>query len=155
MKDVVNNVKFLNYEFMEEKSEKNINDILIDIKGHVLTAKAYTSDFKVLWLKENFDLNDASMVEDKFLYQILFEAVRKFDNRIYLTFSFKDDEGRYTDDENFKRVYICIAKATENYYNDIELSKFEKILVMLQSTSRKELFKLAEGDEDLMLWQRR
>ena len=43
-----------------------------------------------------------------------------------------------------------MEEKSENYYNDIELSKFEKILVMLQNTSGKELFKLTEGDEDLM-----
>ena len=50
----------------------------------------------------------------------------------------------------FKRVYVCIAKAIEKYYNNSKLTRFEKILVILNVTSKKELYKIAKGDEVLM-----
>ncbi len=160
MDDIVKGIRFLNTELKKEKYKEKgkITDILIDLKGHTINIEANTSDSKSLRLKNynyhhkvTYDRFSAgSQLDDKYVYQISFEAVRKFDDRVYLTFTLKDEESKYSDEENFKRVYICIAKAAEKYYNNIELSKFEKILVMLQSTSRKELFELARGDEDLM-----
>ena len=160
MSEVIDKIRFLNTELKKEKYKEKgkITDILIDISGHTINIEANTSDTKSLRLKnhnyhhkistERFSMG--SEFDDKYVYQLSFESIRKFDDRIYLTFTLKDEESKYSDEENFKRVYICIAKAAEKYYNNIKLSKFEKILVMLQSTSRKELFGLAEGDEDLM-----
>ena len=160
MSEVIDKIRFLNTELKKEKYKEKgkITDILIDISGHTINIEANTSDTKSLRLKNhNYHhkisterFSTGSEFDDKYVYQLSFESVRKFDDRIYLTFTLKDEESKYSDEENFKRVYICIAKAAEKYYNNIELSKFEKILVMLQSTSRKELFRLAEGDEDLM-----
>ena len=165
MDEVIKNIKFLNTELKKEKykDKGKITDILIDISGHTINIEANTSDSKSLRFK-NYNYHHkistdrfiaGNELDDKYVYQISFEAVKKFDDRTYLIFTLKDEECKYSDEENFKRVYICIAKAAEKYYNNIKLSKFEKILVMLQSTSRKELFRLAEGDEDLMAMARK
>ena len=63
----------------------------------------------------------------------------------------KDETGRFTDEENFKRIHINMVKPLEKYYTNGKesLSKLEKILVMFQITSRQELKDISKGDEEL------
>ena len=76
----------------------------------------------------------------KFL-KLNFNVKNRFDDRLFIEFSMKDDTGKFTDEENFKRIHINMVKPLEKYYNgDKEnLTKLEKILIMFQITSKKAL----------------
>ena len=158
--ELYNNIVFLNTELPKEKYKEKgkITDIIVGLNGNTINIEANSSDSKSLRLKNNNyhhkisceRFTVGSKLDDKYVYQILFERVRTFDDRICLTFCLKDEEGKFIDEKMFKRVYVCIAKAIEKYYNNSKLTRFEKILVMLNVTSKKELYKIAKGDEVLM-----
>ena len=86
----------------------------------------------------------------KFL-KLNFNVKNRFDDRLFIEFSMKDDTGKFTDEENFKRIHINMVKPLEKYYNNGKesLSKLEKILVMFQITSKSELRDISKGDEEL------
>ena len=83
------------------------------------------------------------------ILQLNFNVINRFDDRLFIEFSMKDDTGKFTDEENFKRIHINMANPLDNYYNNNELSKIEKVLVMFQLTSKKQLKEISKGDEDL------
>ena len=85
------------------------------------------------------------------VFQLNFNVINRFDDRLFIEFCMKDETGRFTDEENFKRIHINMVKPLEKYYNNGKesLTKLEKILVMFQITSRRELKDISKGDEDL------
>ena len=53
------------------------------------------------------------------------------------------------DEENFIRYQVSLDNVSEKYYNNLELSRLEKVLMMINSYSIKELDELSENDEEL------
>ena len=85
------------------------------------------------------------------VFQLNFNVINRFDDRLFIEFCMKDDTGKFTDEENFKRIHINMVKPLEKYYNNGKenLSKLEKILVMFQITNKSELRDISKGDEEL------
>ena len=137
---IYENLKFLNTELPAENSKerKKITDILASIKGNIINIEANKSAEASKLVKNN-------LYHHKIAYGKYFSG-DEIDN-----IDIKDETGRFTDEENFRRIHINMAKPLEKYYtNGIEsLSKLEKVLVMFQITSLKELREIAKGDEDL------
>lgn len=151
---------FLNTELPKEqlKEKGKITDILASIEGTILNIECNQNNNPSTAIKNNFyhhaifarSIRLGEKIEKRNVYQINFNTKTRFDNRMIIEFILRDDSGKYIDEENFKRLYINLAKPLEKYYNKEELTKIEKILVMLQLRSRKELIELAKGDEELM-----
>ena len=68
----------------------------------------------------------------------------------------RNKDGTSTDEENFKRLHINIEFASQKYYTKGKetMTKFEKIVAMLNITSLKDLKDISKGDEDLMAMEK-
>ena len=106
MSEVIDKIRFLNTELKKEKykDKGKITDILIDISGHTINIEVNANDTKSLRLK-NHNYHHKISTER-------FSAGSEFDDRIYLTFTLKDEESKYSDEENFKRVYKCNSQSS-------------------------------------------
>ena len=158
---IYENLKFLNTELPAEnnKERKKITDILASIKGNIINIEANKSAEANKLVKNNlyhhkiaygkyFSGDDIDNID---IIQLNFNVMNRFDDRLFIEFKMKDETGKFTDEENFRRIHINMAKPLEKYYNNgiKSLSKLEKVLVMFQITSKKELREIAKGVEDL------
>ena len=160
-KFVYDNLKFINTELPVSNvyERKKITDILAEISGTTLNIEANRSLSKSQRIKNNLyhhkiateQYNSGGKLEDCEVLQINFNTVKRFGNQLFTNFSMKSDDGLYIDEENFRRVHINMANPLKKYYNlgKESLSKVEKALVIFQLLDKKEIKKLAKGDEDL------
>lgn len=158
---IYENIIFTNTELPIEnyKERKKITDIIIKVEGTIInieankTAKASMISTNNLYHhKIAYDSYlKGKDIDNKNIFQLNFNVVNRFDDRLFIEFSMKDDTGKFTDEENFKRIHINMVKPLEKYYNKgkEKLTKLEKILVMFQITSRQELREISKKDEDL------
>ena len=158
---IYENLVFANTELPVEnyKERKKITDIIIKVEGTIINIEANRSAEASMIAKNNLYHHkiaydrylSGALVDNSEIFQLNFNVKNRFDDRLFIEFSMKDETGRFTDEENFKRIHINMVKPLEKYYNgDKErLTKLEKVLVMLQITSRKELRDISKGDEEL------
>lgn len=159
---IAENLIFINTELpVENKSEKKkITDILAQVDGSTInieanrflktssSAKNNLYHHKIAYSKylSGQDIDNSEVI------QINFNTVKKYGDKLFTSFTLKSADGKYTDEENFKRIHVNMANPLEKYYNygKEKLSKVEKAIVMFQITNKKELKDIAKGDEDLM-----
>lgn len=156
---IAKNLIFINTELPIEnkKEKKKITDILAKVDGSTINIEANRFLKSSTSTKNNIYHHKLAYshyfsgenIDNSEVIQINFNMVKKYGNNLFTSFTLKSDDGKYTDEENFKRIHINMANPLEKYYTNSELTKVEKILVMFQITNKKELWKLAKGDEDL------
>ena len=158
---IYENLVFSNTELPVEnyKERKKITDIMIKVEGTIINIEANRSVKASMVAKNNLYHHKIAydrylsgvLVDNSEVFQLNFNVINRFDDRLFIEFSMKDDTGKFTDEENFKRIHINMVKPLEKYYNSGKesLSKLEKILVMFQITSRKKLRDISKGDEEL------
>jgi len=88
--------------------------------------------------------------ESKEIIQINFDCINKFDDRLIIPFKLMDEKGKYVLDEKFTNYHINMEKVRKIDYNKKEISKFEKILMILQEESKEKLRKISKGDKELV-----
>ncbi len=158
---IYENLVFANTELPIEnyKERKKITDIIVEVEGTIINIEANRSAEASMVAKNNLYHHKIAydrylsgvLVDNSEVFQLNFNVKNRFDDRLFIEFSMKDETGRFTDEENFKRIHINMVKPLEKYYNGGKenLTKLEKILVMFQITSRKELRDISKGDEEL------
>ena len=159
---IAENLIFINTELPVEnkKEKKKITDILAKVDGTTINIEANRFLKSSSSAKNNLYHHKLAYshylsgedVDNSEVVQINFNMVKKYGNTLFTLFTLKSNDGRYVDEENFKRIHINMANPLEKYYNygKEKLSKIEKAIVMFQITNKKELKELAKGDEDLM-----
>ena len=159
---IAKNLIFINTELPVEnkKEKKKITDILAKVDGTTINIEANRFLKSSSSAKNNLYHHKLAYshylsgedVDNSEVVQINFNMLKKYGNALFTLFTLKSDDGRYVDEENFKRIHINMANPLEKYYNygKEKLSKIEKAIVMFQITNKKELKELAKGDEDLM-----
>ena len=159
---IAENLIFINTELPVEnkKEKKKITDILAKVDGTTINIEANRFLKSSSSAKNNLYHHKLTYshylsgedVDNSEVVQINFNMLKKYGNALFTLFTLKSDDGRYVDEENFKRIHINMANPLEKYYNygKEKLSKIEKAIVMFQITNKKELKELAKGDEDLM-----
>ena len=157
---------FLNPEIPIENydEKKKITDLIIKIDEDIINIEANRNNNKSTILKNNSyhhklayeknhtgqDLNSGDVL------QININSKKRFQN-ILLPDDFKlRNKKDYTDEENFKRLHINIEFASQKYYTKgkEKMTKFEKIVAMLNITNLKDLKDISKGDEDLMAMEK-
>ena len=158
---IYENLVFANTELPVEnyKERKKITDIIVKVEGTIINIEANKNAKASMVAKNNlyhhkiaYDRYLSGMAMDNSeVFQLNFNVINRFDDRLFIEFCMKDDTGKFTDEENFKRIHINMVKPLEKYYNNGKenLSKLEKILVMFQITSKGELRDISKGDEEL------
>ena len=157
---VFQNLVFRNTEHINKKAleKRKTSDLIVDIGDMVINLEMNSTDSEIIKIKNNFYhhnlaarlLKKGEKYEDsKKIIQINFNKIEKYDDRIIIKFMMRDEEGKYEIDKNYINYHINMAKIYEKYYNKEELSKFEKILLIMMLEDKEELKVVSEGDEEL------
>ena len=64
----------------------------------------------------------------------------------------RDDKNLYITDDNYITYHVNLEIALKKWYNKEKLTRFEKILVMMQLNDKEKIRKIAKGDEMLMIF---
>ena len=163
---IYEHLTFLNTEIPIENYEekKKIADLIIKIDEDIINIEANRNNNKSTILKNNsyhhklaYEKNHAGQdLNNGDVLQININSKKRFQN-ILLPDDFKlRNKKDYTDEENFKRLHINIEFASQKYYTKGKetMTKFEKIVAMLNITSLKDLKDISKGDEDLMAMEK-
>ena len=163
---IYENLTFLNTEIPIENydEKKKIADLIIKIDEDIINIEANRNNNKSTILKNNsyhhklaYEKNHAGQdLNNGDVLQININSKKRFQN-ILLPDDFKlRNKKDYTDEENFKRLHINIEFASQKYYTKGKetMTKFEKIVAMLNITSLKDLKDISKGDEDLMAMEK-
>ena len=156
---IYDNLNFINTELPIDKINERvkITDILAYVDGSIINIEANKSISSSMIGKNNLyhhkiayqKYKKGENIDNNMIIQINFNTVRRFGDKLFEEFIMRNKDCTFIDEENFKRIHINMANPLEKYYTNSELTKVEKILVMFQITNKKELWKLAKGDEDL------
>lgn len=82
--------------------------------------------------------------------QINFDLDWQYDDRDIIKFVLMDPERGIVLSENLIIYNINLLKFREKYYNNDELSEFERAITLLTLTKREDIEKISEGVEGLM-----
>ena len=158
---------FLNTEIPIENYEekKKIADLIIKIDEDIINIEANRNNNKSTILKNNsyhhklaYEKNHAGQtLNGGNVLQININSKKRFQNTLLPSdYKMRSKDGKYTDEENYKRLHINIEFASQKYYTKGKeaMTKFEKIVAMLDITSRKDLKDISKGDEDLMAMEK-
>ena len=158
-KFIYDNLIFLNTELPIEKINERVKvtDILAYVDGSIINIEANKSLNISKSSKNNLyhhkiayqGYKKGDNIDNMTILQINFNTVRKFGDNLYEEFKMRTSDGKFVDEENFKRIHINMVNPLNKYYNNIELTKVEKILVMFQITDKQKIWDLAKGDVDL------
>jgi len=166
---VLNNLSFKPTELAKENyfEHGKITDLLVEVGGRIINLEMNYELTKGVQIKNNIYHHKLSgmqiikgdeYINTKMVVQINFDYINKFDNeddRIVIGFRLRDDENRYTLDENFINYHINMEKVREKYYNKEKLTRLEKIIMLLQLDIKEELRELAQNDKELMSMEKK
>lgn len=126
-KFVYDNLVFVNTELpVENKDERRkITDILAKVNGSTINIEA-NRFLKASTISKNnlyhhklaYDkYKSGDEIDDSEVIQLNFNMVKRFGDELFKSFTLRSDDGKYTDEENFKRIHINMANPLEKYYN--------------------------------------
>ncbi len=82
--------------------------------------------------------------------QINFDLYCQYDDREIIKFVLMDPINNIVLTENLQIYNINLLKFHEKYYNNIELSEFERAVTLLTLNKKEDMEKISEGVEGLM-----
>ena len=84
------------------------------------------------------------------IYQINFDNKKGFSNKLISRIMMRDDDNKVDEDEvSFQKFKINLSFLQKKSYNITELTRFEKILLIMREDNKKRLKDLAKGDKEL------
>ena len=141
------------------KEKKKVTDIIVRIENKVVNLEMNASYYKGL-INRNIDYILKGKTEANFSgenyddsyigIQINFDLDWQYDDRDIIKFVLMDPERGIVLSENLIIYNINLLKFKEKYYNNDELSEFERAITLLTLKKREDLEKISEGVEGLM-----
>ena len=141
------------------KEKKKVTDIIVRVENKVVNLEMNASYYKGL-VNRNIDYILKGKTEANFSgenydnnyigIQINFDLDWQYDDREIIKFVLMDPERGIVLSENLIIYNINLLKFREKYYNNVELSEFERAITLLTLTKREDIEKISEGVEGLM-----
>ena len=141
------------------KEKKKVTDIIVRVENKVVNLEMNASYYKGL-INRNIDYILKGKTEANFSgenydnnyigIQINFDLDWQYDDRDIIKFVLMDPERGIVLSENLIIYNINLLKFREKYYNNLELSEFERAITLLTLTKREDIEKISEGVEGLM-----
>ena len=141
------------------KEKKKVTDIIVRVERNVVNLEMNASYYEGLVnrnidyiLKGKTEANfSGENYDDNYIgIQINFDLDWQYDDREIIKFVLMDPERGIVLSENLIIYNINLLKFREKYYNNDELSEFERAITLLTLTKRKDIEKISEGVEGLM-----
>ena len=141
------------------KEKKKVTDIIVRVERNVVNLEMNASYYEGL-INRNIDYILKGKTEANFSVenyddnyigiQINFDLDWQYDDREIIKFVLMDPEREIVLSENLIIYNINLLKFREKYYNNDELSEFERAITLLTLTKREDIEKISEGVEGLM-----
>ena len=141
------------------KEKKKVTDIIVRVGINVINLEMNAECYEGL-IDRNVKyaaslLNDVTFRGEDYdnkhiVIQINFDLDWQHDDREIVKFVLMDPVNNIVLTESLQIYNINLLKFYEKYYNDIELSEFERAITLLTLKKRKDLEKISEGVEGLM-----
>ena len=141
------------------KEKKKVTNIIVRVERNVVNLEMNASYYEGLInrnidyiLKGKTEANfSGESYEDNYIgIQINFDLDWQYDDRDIIKFVLMDPERGIVLSENLIIYNINLLKFREKYYNNDELSEFEKAIILLTLTKKEDIEKISEGVEGLM-----
>lgn len=164
------NLKFTNTEIPKDNylEKGKITDLLIDISDNRINLEMNRILNEGNLNKSNsyhHNLAGSNLYKSKSytnfrkIIQICFnkkDTLEKFGKQSIVEFKMRSKEGKYCLDENFINYQINLEEIHDKYYNKgEEISRLEKILLLLTIEKEKDLEKISKGDKELIVMKER
>ncbi len=141
------------------KEKKKVTDIVVRVGINVVNLEMNASYYKGL-IDRNVKyaaslLNDVTLSGEDYdnkhiVIQINFDLDWQHDDREIVKFVLMDPVNNIVLTESLQIYSINLLKFQEKYYNNLELSEFERAITLLTLKKREDLEKISEGVEGLM-----
>ena len=141
------------------KEKKKVTDIIVRVGINVVNLEMNASYYKGL-IDRNVKyaaslLNDVTLSGEDYdnkhiVIQINFDLDWQHDDREIVKFVLMDPVNNIVLTESLQIYSINLLKFQEKYYNNLELSEFERAITLLTLKKREDLEKISEGVEGLM-----
>ena len=141
------------------KEKKKVTDIVVRVGINVVNLEMNASYYKGL-IDRNVKyaaslLNDVTFSGENYdnkhiVIQINFDLDWQHDDREIVKFVLMDPVNNIVLTESLQIYSINLLKFQEKYYNNLELSEFERAITLLTLKKREDLEKISEGVEGLM-----
>ena len=141
------------------REKKKVTDIIVRVGINVINLEMNAKSYEGL-IDRNVKyaaslLNDVTFSGEDYdnkhiVIQINFDLDWQYDDREIIKFVLMDPINNIVLTESLQIYNINLLKFYEKYYNNIELSEFERAITLLTLKKREDLEKISEGVEGLM-----
>ena len=141
------------------KEKKKVTDIIVRVGINAINLEMNAKSYEGL-IDRNVKyasslLNDVTFSGEDYdskhiVIQINFDLDWQYDDREMIKFVLMDPINNVVLTESLQIYNINLLKFYEKYYNNIELSEFERAVTLLTLRKREDLEKISEGVEGLM-----
>ena len=149
-KDEVLKGIIINSEFVVNNIEekRRTSDLIIELKDNVINLEMNNKYYKYLNRRNNGYLYKIdTMTEKKKTIQINFNNFKSEDGQTIKKYTLKDENGK--EEGGIIKYQVYLENIKEKYYNNDELTKLEKYLLMIKLRKRKELKEISKGDKNM------
>ena len=150
-KDEVLKGIIINSEFVVNNIEekRRTSDLIIELKDNVINLEMNNKYYKYLNRRNNGYLYKIdTMTEKKKTIQINFNNFKSEDGQTIKKYTLKDENGK-EEEGGIIKYQVYLENIKEKYYNNDELTKLEKYLLMIKLRKRKELKEISKGDKNM------
>ena len=150
-KDEVLKGIIINSEFVVNNIEekRRTSDLIIELKDNVINLEMNNKYYKYLNRRNNGYLYKIdTMTEKKKTIQINFNNFKSEDGQTIKKYTLKDENGK-EEEGGIIKYQVYLENIKEKYYNNDELTKVEKYLLMIKLRKRKELKEISKGDKNM------
>ena len=159
-KDIVDNIVIKNSEHMNNNAneKRKISDLIVDVLNNRINLEMNKEYYEGLFSKNNAYqhkiaaeqfLSGESYIEEKKIIQINFDMFTKFDDRKIIKFMIMDTERHIIEDPNYEKYHVNLDLINKLYYNEDELSKEDRELLLLTMEDVRDIEDIVRDDDTM------
>ena len=158
---IMKDMEIKNSEYMKThvREKGKVSDLIVDVENNRINLECNMEYYEGLFSKNNAYqhklaaeqlLVGENWVDQKKIIQINFDFFTKFDERMIIKFMIMDEERHIIETEKFEKYHVNLDLIRKLYYNKHEkLNKEQKRLLLLAVDDKKEIEKIAWGDDTM------
>lgn len=160
---IYENFKYGNTELLKKRCDEKglVTDLIIYLKEEIINIEMNKYVSKGILIKNNIyhhNIASSSIKKGenynkiKKSIQINLNCKKSKIKKLIHKSKMQDDEGLIITDDNYVTYHVNMELALKKWYSKDKLTRFEKILVMMQLRTKEEIMQIAKGDEMLMIF---
>ncbi len=160
---IYENFKYGNTELLKKRYDEKglVTDLIIYLKEEIINIEMNKYVSKGILIKNNIyhhNIASSSIKKGenynkiKKSIQINLNCKKSKIKKLIHKSKMQDDEGLIITDDNYVTYHVNMELALKKWYSKDKLTRFEKILVMMQLRTKEDIMQIAKGDEMLMIF---